>query len=96
MGIGKATEQAVLAGIGSVPTPIAEQNWDGWLFWTPISSHSAEAGIARDTNFDLVLDSRAMRKISEEDAFYAAFEVVEIGTSTLDMFLDSRMLFALP
>jgi len=97
-GIGKATAAAVTAGIASVPTPITEQQWDGWLYWTPISVHQQSAFQATGHTFQLAdqLDSKAMRKIAQEEAFYMAIEVVEIGTASMDVFFDSRMLFALP
>ena len=31
-GIGKATDAAILSGIASVPTPLTEDSWDGWLY----------------------------------------------------------------
>ena len=99
-GIGRATDAAVLAGIGSVPTPITEQGWEGWLYWEAISIHAGFAG-ANDRNWDgssqrSIVDSKAMRKLDFDSTFYAAFEVVEVGDATASLFLETRMLLALP
>jgi len=37
-----------------------------------------------------------MRKFPGEMALYAALEVIEIGTATMSVFFDSRVLFFLP
>ena len=98
IGIGLASLAAVTAGIGSVPTPITEQGWDGWIWWSPIyvfggRADEVEGGLA---NQRMEIDSKAMRKFKEEDAFYAAIEVTEVGAASLFIALDTRMLFKLP
>ena len=100
IGIGLTTASAVAAGIASVPTPITEQDWDGWLFWHVISAHAGDA-TAGSRNWDqsnqvIPVDSKAMRKFEDGMALFAAFEVTEIGTATASLFFDSRMLFKLP
>jgi len=106
-GIGVATTAAVVAGAASVPTPITEQDWEGWLFWTAIQLHAGDP-ITGDAvvDADLVnvqtavqivdIDSKAMRKLGEDMTIYGALEVTEVGTATLDWSVDSRMLFKLP
>ena len=98
VGIGLATFAAVTAGIASVPTPITEQGWDGWIWWSPIycfagRADEVEGGLA---NQRLVIDTKGMRKLHEEDALYAAIEVTEVGAASLNVALDTRMLFKLP
>ncbi len=44
----------------------------------------------------VVVDTKAMRKFPAEMSIYAALEVVEIGTATLNVFFDSRALGKLP
>ena len=99
-GIGIASLAAVIAGIGSVPTPLAEQNSENWLYWTVISAHAGVVGGVVDVgpaqSQRIEVDSKAMRKFTEEQAMYAVFEVVEEGAATADMWFDSRMLFKLP
>ena len=99
-GIGIATLAGVTAGIGSIPTPITEQDSDSWLYWTPVSIHgpvvsstSLESG---PTSQRIEVDSKAMRKFPGEMAIYAALQMVEAGTATGQLFFDSRALFKLP
>ena len=103
-GIGVATTAAVTAGASSVPTPITEQSWDGWLYWVAIKAVSMSVvdqtddsplnvGLASQT---IHVDSKAMRKLREDDSIYGAMELTEIGTATLRWAFDSRMLIKLP
>ena len=94
VGIGLATDAAVTAGIASVPTPITEAHWDGWLWHQYMSVH---VGMVADvssagTSMTVEIDSKAMRKLEAQMVVFCAFEVVEIGTGGLDMFHDSRVL----
>jgi len=102
-GIGVATTAAVTAGIASVPTPITEQGWDGWLYWTPFQVFVMSVTLADGVNANLAMftvdvDSKAMRKLTEEDTIYAAAEIaVEEGAGTnIEHRFDSRVLFKLP
>jgi len=94
-GIGRVTSAALDVGIGSVPSPIAELAWDGWLYHTFFSCHaqdtSLRGGIAQA--MQIVIDSKAMRKFDVQEDIYAAIESVEIGTAAMSVFFDSRMLF---
>ncbi len=88
---------AFVAGISAVPTPITDQADDDWMFWTPVSVGSmattAQWGSAGWAVFDLVVDTKAMRKVSVGDTIYAAIEFgTEVGTTTVDVFFDSRIL----
>ena len=98
VGIGLATAAAVAVGITAVPTPITEQGWDGWIWWMPVYCF---AGRADEVSGPLggqrtEIDTKGMRKITEDDALYAALEVTEVGASSLNVALDCRMLFKLP
>ena len=99
-GIGIATLAAVTAGIGSIPTPISEQGDENWLFWHVLSVtgpvvSSTEANSPASFQ-EIVIDSRAMRKFPVGMALYVATEVVEVGTATADLTLDTRLLGKLP
>jgi len=101
VGIGIASTAAVTAGIASVPTPIAEQESENWLYWHAFNMNSVTSTIADGVNsvgynFELVVDSKAMRKAPPDLTFYAAFEVVESGTATSRIWHDSRFLALLP
>ena len=106
-GIAVATSAAVAAGIASVPTPITESDWNGWLYHRFFSLTTADViDASASTDRDALLpvtaamrlevDSKAMRKFKVEDRLYAAVEVVEVGTATIRMFFDSRILVKLP
>ena len=95
-GIGKIALTAFTAGVGSVPTPVTEVDWDGWLFWYPISLHRGDNAFANGSFAQqVVVDSKAMRKFDAEEVLYASLEVTEIGGVTMSVFFDSRMLFML-
>jgi len=102
-GIGIATLAAVTAGIASVPTPITEVDDENWLYLQMFDVRSGQifsAGGAPGAEqhgvvwrFDI--DSKAMRKLPEGMALYAACEVVETGAATLEIVHDSRVLVKL-
>ncbi len=103
-GIAKATAAAITAGVASVPTPITEDNWDGWLYHRYFSILSAgpiavataaqEALQVNSTTAALrfEVDSKAMRKADIDEGFYAAIEVVEHGTAEAEWTFNSRLL----
>ena len=100
-GIGLATFAAVTAGIASVPTPLAEQDSENWLFWhagrvQAITGTEADGANAFGIVFDFEIDSKAMRRFPGESALYAAIEQVETGTATMEVSHDSRLLVKLP
>ncbi len=98
-GIGIVKAPAFAAGISSVPTPIAEQDDDSWIFWMPVqvfAQDASDAGLGRGAFQEIVVDSKAMRKLNEGDVIYAALEVVLAGTAVADFRFDSRALLLLP
>jgi len=97
VGIAIATSAAVTAGIGSVPTPITEQSWDGWLWHSFFSVHQADITFAPGGSESqrIEIDSKAMRKHENAMTVYAAIEVVETGTAVLNVRLDTRQLIKL-
>ena len=100
-GIGIVREEAVVAGIASVPTPIADSDWDGWIYWTPYSVRSIDAAAASvgggfPFGVDYEVDTRAMRKLRLGDTIYASVESVISGTPVARMQFDSRVLVLLP
>ena len=103
-GIAKATSAAVLAGAASVPTPITEEAWDGWLYHQYFGIHAAgpiavataaqealqNAGVT--AAFRNEVDSKAMRKQDVNEAIYAAVEVVMVGTAAMRWQFNCRLL----
>ncbi len=101
MGIGIASVAVVTAGASSVPTPLTEQDSENWLYWRAFSLQTVTSTITDGVNsssvfLDYVVDSKAMRKFPSDLALYAMVEVVENGTSTMDVWHDSRVLVKLP
>ena len=67
-GIGLASLPAFNAGIGSLPTPLTEQDDDNWLYWT------AFAVVAHiSTEADFMSDSVVFRKEVDTGATWASF-----------------------
>jgi len=103
-GIGIASAAAITAGAASVPTPITEQDADNWLFHqyfsvkSPVAfaSGAAQNGPDIASSFRMDVDSKAMRKVSSDAGIYAMVEVVEVGTASMEVAFDSRMLLKLP
>jgi len=106
-GIGYASSAAILAGIGSVPTPIAEQASDQWLYHQYFSIKSAgviDGTVSNDTDginatsaaLRTVVDCKAMRRLPVDFGLYAAFEMTETGAATMHMHWNSRALIKIP
>jgi len=103
-GIGVATFAAVSAGIASVPTPITEMSDENWLYLQMFdvrsgqifSSGGAPGAEQNGIVHSFEIDSKAMRKFPSGMAIYAAIEVVETGTATMEVVHNSRTLLKLP
>ena len=101
-GIGKASLAAFTAGAASVPTPLTEEQWDGWMYHQyfalagPIIGTTANNAIGNITGLSgairTVIDVKAMRKLDASDVIYAAVEVVEKGTANMEVYFNSRAL----
>ena len=98
IGIGIVETAAFTAGIVSVPTPLTEDDAELWLYHRFFGVHVNSAAGVNDpgAHIRFEVDSKAMRKFSDDQTMYAAVEVIEIGTAALDMFFDSRVLLKLP
>ena len=95
-GIGKVPVTAFAAGIGSVPTPITEIDWDGWLYHTFIDVRRGAASLTNGMGFQRVeIDSKAMRKLDSQEVIYGVLEVKEVGTVEMRVFFNTRALFLL-
>jgi len=93
IGLAVATTAATNAGIGSLPTPITEESWDGWLLHRYFGCRGGIVGDSGDSGWEaLQLDSKAMRKITEDESFFWAIEVTETGASTIQVVGRVRVL----
>ena len=103
-GIAKAMTAAITAGAASVPTPLTEEAWDGWLYHRyfslmaggNIASATAAQEQLQTNNVTAALrfevDSKAMRKLEVDAGVYACIEVVEIGTFSMQWSFNCRQL----
>jgi len=96
-GICRVSENAFNAGAGSIPSPLTDVAWDGWQAYQMFSLKAVTATIADGVNAVGVykrfeLDTKAMRKTNITDVLVGVIEATEVGTATMNMRLDSRML----
>jgi len=99
-GIALTTTEAVAAGVASVPGPVTDAEWDGWIVHRFFSIHTVTATIADGVNAAGVraayeIDSKAMRKMNDGQALFAVMESTEVPSSSLRMHFDSRVLLML-
>ena len=91
-------ENAFVAGVGSIPAPVTDISWDGWLVHqlfqlTMINSTHAAANQGTGGSYQRYeVDSKAMRKIKNFDIMVGVIECVETGTSVMEATLQSRVL----
>jgi len=106
-GIGTARTPAFTAGMASLPSPITDEDDELWLYHRYFSIISGSVidnaaalaeGVVNSTCAALrfEVDSKAMRKFNLGDVLYAAVEVVELGTATMQWVFNSRVLDKLP
>ena len=93
VGIGLVAKTAFDAGVASVPGPLNEMDWDGWMwhsFWMVSGAAAQASSIQR-----LVIDTKAMRKWDEEQVLFGATEFTETGVEVVATRADSRVLVKL-
>ena len=99
-GIGVVNENAfTVGGTTSVPTPITDADWDGWMWHQFFDLRSNVAGVGDgqpgvSLGFDI--DSKSMRKLGDEQVLMGCLEVVEAGTAIMELTADCRLLLKLP
>ena len=72
VGCGFVTDRARIAGAASLPSPISDAGWEGWM-WIQSFAQQYQFGTAvgRQPNmvpFTYVIDSKAMRKFTGDEA----------------------------
>jgi len=100
LGIGIATTEAVAAGIAAVKTPLADVDWDGWMWHHFFDLRAVTSTITDGVNSnsveqEIVIDSKAMRKISDQQVLFGAIEVVEANISSMAVWANTRVLVKL-
>ena len=69
-GIGVVTKVAAGIGITAVPGPSTDAGWDGWLYHRYFANRFEfinGTGFASNPIVNIEIDSKAMRKVSEDD-----------------------------
>ena len=107
-GIAISTLVAVTAGAASIPGPLDEEDWDGWLYHRYFSLRAPaviDGSVSADVDsinagssvLWVDVDSKAMRKFGDVDlAMFCALQVVETGMATMQWIYASWVLVKLP
>ena len=97
LGICLVTNSAFAAGITSLPTPLTELSWDGWLYHTFFDIRAGlDVALQSNITRQIEVDSKAMRKVPVDMTIAAILEVVEQGTAQIEVTFNSRILVKLP
>ena len=107
-GIGIVTDQAFNAGVASIPGPLTDFDWNGWFYHQFFHVFSADAIVAAAASSEpgqlhsvsaaiqTAVDSKAMRKIPENNIVVAMIETTEVGVATMQFLFNCRILVKLP
>ncbi len=97
VGIGMVTDKAFAAGIASMPTPITDLGWEGWLWHSffSVKAVGAQSTVTTAAIQRITIDSKAMRKTGDEMVWFAALEATEGGEAVLNASLNCRLLLKL-
>ena len=74
---------------------------DNWLYHRIFDCHTGDLLVGGGSNVGFTgasfeIDSKAMRKVGNDDSIVAVLEVVEDGDATINIRFETRMLFKLP
>ena len=103
LGIGITDVTAFGIGITAVQTPLVDETWDGWLWhqYFSIRGNMATPSLNLDRQAfgcgarAFVVDTKAMRKLTEDSVIYACVDVVMDATATMKVTFNSRALYKL-
>ena len=100
VGIGIVTGDAFSVGVGSMPNPLADIDWGGWLYHWIFDLHTPTATIGDGVNsagahIRFQIDSKAMRKMKPNETIFGSIQTEEDGAASMGVFFDTRMLFKL-
>ena len=101
IGFGIVTAEAFAAGVLSVPSPITDASWDGWMmhefFQLRVAAGTLGDGVnAGIATVNIKIDVKAMRILDSDNVLMGVTEVFETGTATMHQDADTRMLLLLP
>ena len=103
VGIAVTTVSAATIGATAIPSPITDDDWDGWLWHHYFSLRApgpiVQAAVALQTDNSLTssvryeIDSKAMRKIPDSEfAIVGVLEVALTGTAVMAYEAQTRLL----
>ena len=101
LGIGLVTDEAFAAGITSIPSPLTDRDWDGWM-WHRLHGMFITDAPNNETRGPMEavrveIDSKSMRKFDEGMTVFGAIELgAETGACSIDFTAQTRMLIKLP
>ena len=94
-GIGVFNSNAATAGVASLPTPLLDASWDGWLFHGALHAGSATSGVI-DSPLGIQridVESKAMRKVGHDQIIALVIEPFAVlGTEAFQLYGGFRML----
>ena len=101
LGVCVISENQNTVGVTAVNQPLDDDAWDGWLWHQYFDVRAITATIADGVNASSVVqrfevDSKAMRKLKDTDVVVLVQQFVEVGTSSVRVEFDSRLLMKLP
>ena len=79
-GMGVVSNEARAVGVTAIPEPFTDADWGGWMVWQPFAFHNdftASTQSSFPANVDIVIDSKAMRKVEPNSALVFVVESLE-------------------
>ena len=98
LGIGIVTSDAFAIGVTAIPDPFDDADWGGWIWhqFGVIKAPSEVLDLNQIPAQTIEIDSKAMRKFSNNETMFAAVQVAEVATATMSAELVTRALVKLP
>ena len=93
IGIGVVSAQAASVGVTAVPHPDTDSAWGGWLFHSYYASSfffSTAASYIANALFSMPVDSKAMRKVGEEERLVVV--IANSSTTGVQVYDSFRLL----
>ncbi len=94
-GVCLVSDEAFTAGTAAIPRPFDDANWGGWMLWRAYAGryefHDATGSVI-PANLAYELDSKAMRKVSENETIVL---MCESQTGAIDCTFHLRQLLLL-
>ena len=96
IGMAIVLAEALAIGITAIPEPFNDADWGGWFVWRSFALHldvGTSVGFDANSALNIEIDSKAMRKVSPNEALVV---VAESQAGAFDIFDGTRHLLKLP